>query len=287
MIFRSAAPAVAILIFAAVPALAAPIVGPTGLRLDCTPHPGQVCDSQITGGSVGQSQSLDGNFVSPSPGNVFGPGATATALGYLGGSNFMDIYTLSVNFSGTYIFDIDSDSLDESLRGDFFLTIFQESVKRPGSFPIAWSDDAGLDPGSDSSYVDPFVGSLRLDDFGDPDFSITYYIFVTNAFQYPLLLETTPVLRDLARPDGGPGGYRLNTFDTFDVFEFTNLSQLALNSFNPGQSQVAGAYNLHVTRLDDPMIAIVDPEPGTCLLVLGGDAVMLRRSINRRISERS
>lgn len=287
----------------AVSLLAIPPLATAG-PIVCIPAPGTICDNQTTmpinqGNHVQQIHVSD--FVRVLDPTIFGPGVTATILGSLGGGNRADVFSFTISFPGTYLFDIDLDGIPEADRSDLFLTLFVEPLDGPPNLPnlipVAWSDDAGSDPGSENSIVDPFIGEISLhglsqncglyDDCWSPG---TYYIVITHATQYPVILNTTPDggLQDLSRPDGEFGGYRaLFPDESGHGGGYGPTSLSSFEFFGAGQPQTAGFYTLYITRLDDPELPkppTVDPEPSTWLLMLSGAALIFHRVRNRKFS---
>ena len=243
----------------------------------CIPAPGTICDNQNGLPSASVAQPVPDSAYEPLTLLNLLPGLTATIAGSVGGPNQADVFALGP-LRGSYLFDIDTEHLSPEQRGDLFLSLWVGRLASNGVtsyFLVGWSDDDGFDVGSDSSFVDPFLGLVQLTggDDGFENFD-NYYVVISSALVIPnvFYIPGTDPPTALSRPDGGTGGYFCMPGAPNCLSAYSSTFGDLLQDF-ANLPQTNGSYTLYVTRQDFEIQTM--PEPATWALMLAGLLISL------------
>lgn len=178
---------------------------------------------------------------------VFGNLPTVTVQGYAGNGD-IDFYSFQAGPGAAY-FDMDN----SPFSFDAALSLFNSS----GTL-LAYADDSDpADPGS-ADGRDSFLGSINFTQAG------TYYLAVSDYFNFPKGLLNAISISELMRPDGGFGGNQVGGAG-------------ADASFDQNGVQAGSPYALHLS------VANPVPEPSTiALMLLGLGSLMLKWRMKNR-----
>ena len=200
-------PVLALLIAAAIPVFAAPIVETE-------------INGTVANNTTATAQPIpSGRFTTPMPSTVFNPPGYPTAsISGAGGGDDVDFYSFAAT-GGNVLLDIDNDPF----TFDTILSLFNGA----GAL-LGFSDDSyPQDSGSEIEF-DAFLGTYLLPEPG------IYYVAVTKYENFPAAFGCGEGYR-LTRPDGGDGGTGTTGCTVGDP------------SFSASGPQEGSPYTLHIS----------------------------------------